>query len=122
MSHEAVKARLVAVGFSFHSLADSRGNRAVAPDHVGKHWWCWKGPDNAWDVESGDSKDDEESAVIDALDAFMKYVAGVREAIFAKAADEEPPFEEYDDTESAFENGLECGLWECARIVREGGK
>lgn len=41
------------------------------------------------------------------------------QAIVALAPEKEPERENYDDTESAFNNGEECGAWEAAKIARK---
>jgi hypothetical protein len=72
--YEALQTKLEAQGFSFHT-GSKDDPVAVDCELVGKHWYCWCGPNNAWDCESGTEFDTLEQAVLEALDCALGALA-----------------------------------------------
>lgn len=65
MIAQAVFERLERIGFTFHT---SQGGELA-----GKYWYCWCGPSNKWDTESGPTCDTHEAAVLSALDCLIAF-------------------------------------------------
>ncbi len=68
---DALRAKLTAVGFSFHGDALCLQSD---PNLRGKYWYCWRGPLNDWtEAESSDSFDSMEAAIVGAVDVLAQW-------------------------------------------------
>ena len=113
---EELSAKLEAAGYSFHE--GPVNEEGFAPGQLG-HWYAWC--DGRCDVITGDTHHDVLAAYVDALAHFAAESALQRAAlrtIVDEGPDEAPEMEDYDDTESAYSNGMDVASWGAAQVAR----
>lgn len=84
-----IREQLLAAGFTFHTASDLN-SLAEHARLTGKWWYCWMGPLNKWDVESGPTCDTIELAVASAAMALADYQREKLEEIAAAMRDTAP--------------------------------
>ena len=88
----------------------------ATPKHVGTHIARVFSSNPAMGFT--DSPDYAESNANARLIAAAPELLAALQKIVANAPTDEPEAEDYDDTESAFNNGADCAAWDAAEIAR----
>lgn len=71
---QKMRQTLGGAGFTFHTSDEDTTDAAL----IGKHWWCWCGPEGKWGVESGEPQDDPAMAVYSAFTHWTQYMTDAR--------------------------------------------